>query len=71
MVYCREYLLYFPKLYIYIYMLLNSRCRLFVMGCLNSVSIFLNSCLISEGWKLKSDHEYHCIMNSFIAQYFV
>ena len=41
------------------------------MSCLDFVSIFLNSCLISEGWKLKIDLEYHCIMNSFIAQYFV
>ena len=41
------------------------------MSCLDFVSIFLNNCLISEGWKLKIDLEYHCIMNSFIAQYFV
>ena len=41
------------------------------MSCLDFVSIFLNSCLISEGWKLKIDLEYHCIMNSIIAEYFV
>ena len=37
---------------------------------LDFVSIFLNSYLISEGWKFKIDLEYHCIINSFIAQYF-
>ena len=34
------------------------------MSCLDFVSIFLNSCLISEGWKLEIDLEYHCIMNN-------
>ena len=32
------------------------------------ISIFLNSCLIPEGWRLKIDLEHHYIINLFILQ---